>query len=291
MPNFFVIGANRSGTTSLHEYLGQHPDVFMCPRKEPSYFAPKSDAERALWPDRQGARLTLDEYRALFAGVRDESVVGESSTIYLTHAATPSLIRAAVPEARLVAILRNPVDRAFSDYSLHRSWGTEPLSFADAISAELDHEGPVGGRMRGYVLTGFYSRSLERWLGHFPAEQLRIYLYEDLTRDPAGLVRDCFEHLGVDPTFPVDTAAHRNASRYEPKSRTLDRLGRSRLAVGARRVLPSAAWTRVRTTVRRANSVRPALPDDVRARLVALYRDDIARTEEIIGRDLSAWRT
>jgi hypothetical protein len=292
MPNFFVIGANRAGTTSLHDYLGQHPDVFMSAEKEPSYFAPKSAQERALWPAQQAPVETLDEYCALFAAAGSASAIGESSTVYLSSADAPALVRDAVPRARLVAVLRDPVERAYSDYCLHRSWGTEPLSFADAVSAELDHAGPVGGRMRGYVMTGLYGRSLTRWLDRFAREQLGVWLYEELEADPGKLVSEIFAFLGVDPSFRAATTARRNASRHEPRSRTVDRLARAGAVRSvARRVLPDRAWVRAREYVRHTNSVAPELPAEVRTRLVELYRDDIAATERIIDRDLSAWLT
>ena len=290
MPNFFVIGANRAGTTSLHEYLGQHPEVYMSPVKEPNYFAPKSPEERALWPDQSTPIATLEAYQELFAGVAGETAIGESSTVYLTSAAAPELIRAAVPDARLVAVLRNPADRAFSDYCLHRSWGTEDLSFADAVAAELDHEGPVGGRMRGYVLTGFYGRSLTRYLEHFERDRLRVYLYEDLVGDPAALLHDVFGFLGLDPSFVPTTSARRNASRFEPKHRAIDRVARAGAVRSvARRLLPERTWVQGREYLRRKNSVPPKYPADIRRRLVDLYRDDIELTQGIVGRDLTAW--
>ncbi len=289
LPNFFVIGANRAGTTSLHDYLGQHPQVFMSPNKEPGYFAPKSDEERALWPGFQAPITTLDEYRALFAGATDERAVGESSTAYLTSARAPALIRGTVPDAKLVAVLRNPADRAFSDYELHRSWGNEALSFADAVAAELDHEGPVAGRMRGYVMSGFYGRSLRRYLEHFPRDQLGVWLYDDLVADPGALVRAMFAFLEVDPAVPVDTTSRRN-ERYEPRHRIIDRIARSRgVRAATRRVMSSGIRVRMREGLRRVNRAPVEYPEAVRERLVALYRDDIARTEDIIGRDLSAW--
>ena len=291
LPNFFVIGVNRGGTTSLHDLLGEHPDVYMSPTKEPNYFAPKTEEMRALWPDKVAADLTLDEYRALFAGVTGEHAIGESSTVYMSyHHTTPALIKAAVPDARLVAILRNPVDRAFSDYSLHRAWGTEPLSFADAVAAELDHDGPVGGRMRGYVATGFYGLSLSRYLEHFDRDRLQIHLFEDFVADPAGVLQSVFGFLDVDPTVAIDPTVHRNASPYEPRHRGLDRIARAgAVRSTVRRILPQRTLVRVRGYARRKNSVVPEFPDAVRARLRGVYRDDLAQASEIVGRDLSGW--
>lgn len=290
MPNFFVIGANRAGTTSLHKYLGQHPAVYMSPVKEPNYFHPQAGREHPLWPNRATPAVTLDEYHALFAGVDGETAIGESSTVYLSSRETPERIRDAVPEARLVAVLRNPVDRAFSDYSLHRQWETEDLSFADAVAAELDHEGPAGGRMRGYVVTGFYGRNLSRYLEVFERDRLRVYLYEDLMGDPDALLRDLFGFLDVDPSIAMNTTSRHNAARYEPKHATIDRVARASAVKSiGRRLLSDRTWAKAREYLRRTNSVAPDLPDEVRRRLIDFYRDDIALTQRLIGRDLSAW--
>lgn len=292
MPNFFVIGANRSGTTSLHRYLAQHPDVYMSPVKEPNYFVLQSRREHPLWPNRGTSTATLDEYLALFSGVAGETAIGESSTVYLSSHATPELIRKAVPDAKLVAVLRNPADRAFSDYCLHRSWRTEDLSFADAVTAELDCEEPVGGRMRGYVRTGFYGRHLTRYLDCFDRDRLRVYLYEDLTGDPARLLRDVFDFLLVDPSFVASTAARHNAARYQSKHRAIDRVARvGAVRSIAKRVVTERVWLRAKEFVRRKNSVIPEFPDDVRRRLLDLYQDDIELTQRVIGRDLSGWLT
>jgi sulfotransferase family protein len=290
MPNFFVIGANRSGTTSLHEYLNQHPDVYMSPVKEPSYFAPKARRTHPLWPNRATPAESLDDYLALFAGSEGETAIGESSTAYLSSPQTPTLIRESVPEAKLVAVLRNPVDRAFSGYCLHRSWGTEDLSFPDAVSAELDHDDAVGGRRRGYVLLGFYGRYLTGYLEHFERDHLRVYLYEDLVADPDALLHDLFEYLDVDASFVPATATRHNAARYEPKHKVVDRVARARpVKAIARRLVSDGVWARAKDTVRRKNSVPPDFPADLRRRLVDVYRSDIELTQDIIGRDLSAW--
>ena len=122
MPNFLVIGANKSGTSSLYEYLGQHPEVYMSPVKEPLYFSQSGKPPIGNRPDlvlQRDATRTLDEYLALFAGVTDEKAIGEASTSNLSNPRAPTCIREALPEAKLVAVLRHPAERAFSAYSMY----------------------------------------------------------------------------------------------------------------------------------------------------------------------------
>ena len=110
-----------------------------------------------------------------------------------------------------------------------------------------------------------------------------------LVTDPDGVLRDIFEFVGVDPAYPVDSSIHRNASAYEPKHRGVDRVARSGIVRTTARLLPRRTRVRARGYLRDKNSVVPELPDAVRARLLDLYRDDIGRTADLIGRDLSGW--
>lgn len=288
-PNFFVIGAQKAGTTSVYEYLRQHPEVYMSPVKEPGYL--KDGPGLGLAP---GERAVTDraEYLALFDGVTTERAIGEATASYLQSATSAGRIADVVPGARLVAVLRNPVDRAFSAYSMRVGQGIEDLSFAEAVAAERAGGGGAGGdgrRGRSYLGPGFYARHLGRYLERFPREQLSIHLYEDLSRDPVGLMAEVFGFLGVDASFVPEIAEH-NVTRQAVRSETVDRVvrklpGRSL----ARRVVPAATWTRARRWVRQRNRRPMEFPAELRRELVEMYRDDILETEAIIGRDLSRW--
>ena len=290
LPNFLIIGANKAGTTSLYRYLEQHPEVYISPVKEPSYFAPIMHESHYKGPHPLTVTRTLDEYKGLFDGVASETAIGESSTIYLTNEDAPALIRKTIPEARLVAILRNPVDRAFSDYGMHLDWDDENLTFAEAIASELD--GLVAGLSwhRRYVEYGFYGEALMRHLRFVPREQIRVYLYDDLRNDSASLMRDLFAFVGVSPSFTPETGTRHNITRRPPRFRTLDRVLRSGpVRATVERALSGATVGRVKDYVRRKNRVRPDFPSEVRQRLIDVYRDDVALVEQIIDRDLSSW--
>ena len=287
-PNFLIIGAQKAGTSSLYEYLREHPQVYMSPTKEPGYF--KFGGARSDWVLPEDV-IDRDEYLRLFDGVRDEIAVGEASTGYLNHPMAPSRIREAVPDAKLIAVLRNPVDRAFSAYSMRVASGEEARSFPDAIAPELDPDTvrSTKGQWK-YLRNGFYGRYLTRYFDLFPAHQLRIFLYEDLSRDPRQLVCEVFDFLAVDPSFVPDLATHHNTSSYTVKSASLDKVVRRFPGKDlARRVVPTEVWVGARRSVRRRNSRIPEFPAEVRRRLVDFFRDDILLTEQLIARDLSAW--
>jgi hypothetical protein len=141
MPNFLVIGAGRSGSTSLYHYLAQHPQIFMSPVKEPKFFALEGHALDFRGPGDERIRVdtttTLTAYRSLFDGVRGELAVGEASTLYLSHEAAADAIARHVPEMKLIAILRDPAERAHSAFQHLTRDGYEPLAnFEDALCDE-----------------------------------------------------------------------------------------------------------------------------------------------------------
>jgi len=284
LPNFLIIGANKAGTTSLYRYLGDHPQVYMSPVKEPGFFA--FEAGQQAGDGAQAVGGSLEAYLRLFDGVRDEKAIGEASTRYLANARTPARIHAMIPDARLIAVLRNPVERAFSAYSTRVFEGTEPATFADAIADELDRRAAGVPSERYYVGVGFYGLQLSRYLEYFGGDQLRVYLYEDSVEDPVSMLKSAFAFLDVDPSFTPDTSTRYNRTQHRPKSRALIRLARARPVM---RVARATVPGRARAAIRQRLSVVPELPDDVRRLLIDVYRDDILLTQEIIGRDLSAW--
>jgi hypothetical protein len=287
-PNFFVIGAPKAGTTSLYEYLRLHPQIFMSPMKEPHFFSWGLGSAEGLAPGRPVIR-DPDEYRRLFAGVTDETVVGEASSSYLRHPEAAMRIRQHVPEARLVAILRDPIDRAYSAFLMLRRLGREPLAdFDEAIRAE--QRGDAGCNV--YLARGFYARQLERYLGRFPRQQLQVHLYDDLRSDPAGLFAEVCRFLGVDDRVQARTSRRYNVAGTYRSNRTqrfledLPRPVRSVAAALFPENLRRGAYWKMRSW-----NTRPAdpMPRGTRRRLVPLVRQEILALQDLIGRDLSAW--
>jgi len=298
LPNFLIIGAAKSGTTSLYNYLRQHPDVFMPVVKEPRFFAYAEDSPAMEGPgdvrtnEAAGAVYTLDAYRQLFADATTETAVGEASPNYLYSAAAPRLIREHLPEVQLIAILRHPVERAYSHFlHLVRS-GREPLrDFGAALDAEPERIAAGWEWSWHYHRMGYYGEQLARYLEHFDRDQLTVYLFDEFKADPVALTQDLFRVLGVDAAFVPDTSM-----RYEksgvPKS---DRFQRFLLNPDhwvrrlARYLMPEALRERLLIRMKNVNLEKPPLEPDVRERLMAAYRDDILRLQKLIDRDLSAW--
>ncbi len=300
LPNFLIIGAAKSGTTSLYHYLRQHPDVFMPTVKEPRFFAYVDDPPAMNGPgdartnEAAGAVYTLDAYQRLFADAATESAVGEASPNYLYSSTAPPRIHEHIPNARLIAILRNPVTRAYSHFlHLVRS-GREPLrDFEAALDAEPERIANGWEWSWHYRRMGFYGAQIARYLDHVDPEQLTVYLFEDFKADPVGLAQDIFRELGVDDAFVPDTSM-----RYEksgvPKS---DRFQQFLLDPDhwvrrlSRYVIPESVRERLLVRMKNVNLEKPPLEPAVRERLIAAYRDDILRLQDLVDRDLSAWLT
>lgn len=298
LPNTFVIGAAKSGTTSLYDYLCQHPDAFMSPVKEPRYFAyaenpPAMDGPGDEASNREaGAVYSLDAYRDLFAEATTESVVGEASPVYLYDPDAPRLIHEHCPDATLLALLRDPIERAYSHFlHLVRS-GREPLrDFEAALDAE-DERVEAGWEWSWhYRRMGFYGAQLARYLEYFDREQLHVYRFGTLTDDAVGFAQTVFRDLGIDASFVPDTGVRRRATGV-PKLDWLHRfIGNPDhpLRKWSRSILPEAVRDRILTSVKNANLEKPPLPDTARARLADVYCEDVRRLERLLDRDFSDW--
>ena len=296
-PDFLLIGAAKSGTSALFHYLGQHPDVYASPVREPNFFAlgRAPAAFRGPGDDAFVNRNSIaseDAYRALFAGAGDGQMAGEASALYLYHPEVPARIHEAVPGVRLIAILRDPVERAYSSYLHLVRDGREPCRrFDEALALEDERVAAGWEHLWHYTRMGFYAGQLARYLEHFDRSQLHILLYDDLKADPVAAVQSCYAFLGVPPDFTPDVRRRPNRSGV-PRFR---RLQHAMVATGPlRRALAALLPERVRgAAVTRAqawNLKRPPLDGGVRRQLAALYRDDILALEKMLGRDLSGWR-
>lgn len=297
LPNLVVVGAAKAGTTSIYAYLREHPEVFMThPIKEPRFFAyeggiPAYANVPREWRKSRDVITDLSAYRALFAESDGFKVRGEASTLYLYYPGTAEKMRSYVPDARIVAVLRQPAERAYSHYKMLSALGLEPLSFEDALDDEERRIEANWPPTWHYAAMGRYHGQLQRYLAAYPAEQVKVVLYDDLRADPLRTMQEIFAFIGVDPEFRPDTAARHNETGT-PRSRVASGLLRVlrplRNSVGS--ILPASAYSATVRRIKRATMVKPApMTAGTRARLTATYTEDIAALESLIGRDLSAW--
>jgi hypothetical protein len=291
LPNLLILGAARAGTTSLYRYLGTHPAIYMSPVKEPNFFAFAGRSVRFTGPGDEGInrRTTtrLEDYRALFAGAGPASVRGEASTVYLYHPEAARRIAEQVPGAKLVVVLRDPVERAYSAYLHLRRAGREPLaSFADALAAEPARIAAGWQHFWHYAAMGFYAGQLEAYLERFPRAQLRVLRFEDFARDPRRALSELAAFLGVEDRFAVEPGAEHRSTAV-PRGPLAGRL----LAAGRRleRWVPPRLRPRLARGAQSLLATRPPLAPEVRSALAERYRDELPRLERLLGWDLSGW--
>ena len=303
-PNFFIVGAPRAGTTSLWQYLRQHPDVFMPPNeltKEPGHFC-------EFIPPWAPYFVHLEEYLKIFAPANGQRAIGEASTGYLWSRQAAGRIRGRYPRARIIVMLRNPAGRAFSHYRLLCELGFErsktferALSVEDERFARYEQGGPLSLDPFWYCASfyyrlGLYADQIPRYLALFPRDRIHFVLFEDLNRRPVETTREVFQFLGVDPSFEPDIKVHNKS--YFP------------LSVGAQCVI-GQRWNlhpvgpRTRRPRLRDYTALPAafmanlwlgnvfrkvtLDPSTRRDLLRRYESDIQRTSKIIGRNLDHW--
>jgi hypothetical protein len=292
IPDFFIVGAPKCGTTAMYEYLRQHPDVFMPFHKEPLFFG--SDLTRRY------GEMSERDYLRLFAPAGPDQRVGEASAWYLYSTRAAAEIAAASPQARIVAMFRDPVDVMYAQHSqLLFSEQEDIPDFADALDAEEDRAagrrlppGPIRPENLLYRRMVRFGEQLTRYLDVFGTERVHVIVHDDLRSDLGGEYRRLLEFLDVDTAFVADfTPANENK---RVRNRRLQRLiwdpPLLRPLIPAIRRFPAAHSVRARLlALNSRRAARPPMDPVLRARLQAELRPEVERLGRLIGRDLSAW--
>ncbi len=286
-PDFFIVGAPKSGTTSLYSHLLQHPDILMPGTKEPHFFYNERNPTEPVLGEKD-----LSQYLRLFRKFPENALAGEASTSYLYSPTAAYEIRSLRREAKIMMILRNPVERAYSQYWNETRDGRESLTFEQALEAE-----PERVRQRlwlglYYTGCGRYAEQLRRYLKAFEREAVRVYLFEDLTRDTEEVCRDAFDFLGVDHRQPVEATTVYNPGGSPTSKLVSQLLNAEKVKNPVARAMPRT-WKRTVGEWLRTNNTKPApeMAPETRDKLIEVFREDILRLEDLIERDLSGWLT
>lgn len=279
-PNFFIVGAPRCGTASLYSYLKQHPEVWVSVVKEPHFFG----SDLTVQPH------TVREeelYLELFAGAGDRPRLGEASVWYLSSERAPYEIRAYAPDAKILILLREPAQMAYSLYSLYARTGNEDLpTFEEALAAEPERR--QGGRVppgayfpEGLLYTHHarYAEKVARYFEVFGRENVHCIVFDDFVRDTAGAYRRTLEFLGVDPSFDAELDPRKASQKVRM------------LAIRQLRNASPEVTRRLRLEEMKKHDGGPREPlaPELAARLRSLFADDVARLGRLLDRDLSAW--
>ncbi len=299
LPNFLIIGAPKCGTTALYYYLKQHPQIYMSSVKEPRFFMHVESPPEFCGPGSElylrSSVVRLEDYQALFQGVCQETAIGEASVPYLSSyhpRITAETIRRHIPAVRLIAILRQPAERAYSSFTYNRQRNIEPAtSLIQALAEEQARIDAGWIPWFRYGLNGFYHANISPYFECFPREQIRVYLYDDLRANPAEMLRDIFGFLGVDDTFMPDITRRHNVT-FMPRSTAMHKLLRQPNIVKSliKPLLPQTLRQTIISGLQSLNRTKPpSLDPELRRQLTDEYREDILKLQDLIGRDLSHW--
>lgn len=295
-PNLFIVGAQKSGTSALAWWLGQHPQVCMSFPKEPGFLAfgergyPYLDGYGR--PSPASLYVVRDErsYLKLFARATPEQrILGEASTWYFALAGMAGKIKAYQPGAKIIVILRDPVERAYSAWCHARSDHLEPCeSFSAALELEAQR-GDVEFLLR-YRRMGLYSEALAEYQSVFPASQLLLLFYDDVRANPESVWLAVCTFLGIDASHAPEFENRYNSSG-QPRNRLVHSILRShRLKQLVRSVLPHQLAMQAKQKVESLNlEPFPAMDPDCRLGLREYYRPDVQRLSRLTDRDLVAW--
>ena len=281
LPNFLILGAARCGTTSLHYYLAEHPNVCMSSIKEPNYFLFDQTGQPCIDDRRIVAKSVPDRARYEKLFTQPAAATGEASPLYLYNRETPSLIRQAVPDARLIAIVREPVERTWSHFVyVNDDLGDQTVpAFRQAVERELTLPYEPYRTGTHFVRLSAYGEQLRRYRDVFPADQLLVVGYDDLIgRTPETLARIC-RFLGIDDSFAFDTSVQYNPSSGERSwVARLDRIVRPTFPY-LKRALPASltgrlARGRARLRAASRSDAAPPIPPELRTALNAHFAPD-----------------
>jgi hypothetical protein len=297
LPDFYVVGAGRAGTTSVSHYLAQHPGLFVPSSKSSSFFyardltgSPLADEDASI-----PAWFVQDEadYLELYAPAPTGAICGDVSPVYLASTRVAGRIAAVRPDAKIIALMRNPVDRVYSRYVGRRRDGLDSTpTFEDLVEREIDTDLVREDAHATYLAGGMVSHYLRTYLDAFPRANILIHFYEDFARDTQGVMASISRFLGVDDEFQFDVQRIHNRSGGRIRNSTVGGLWSSSLPIrkALRPWLPQSLRDGMFRKITDKTDKVPIRPE-TRRRLIEVYRDDVQTLERMTDRDLSAWLT
>jgi hypothetical protein len=297
-PNFLIIGATKSGTTSLYHYLSQHPEIYMSHVKEPHFFAYEGQTLDFKGPGDMeiASQMIVTEkwrYEQLFDGVTNEKAIGEASAMYLYCEGTAERIKRYLPEVKLIIILRNPVERAYSSYIHLRRDGRENLKdFLEALDAEESRIESNWMPIWHYKKMGFYYEQLSIYYQFFKKEQIKIYLFDEIKKQPMEIMQELYKWLGVDPNFVPDMSLKYNVSGLPKKQWIHFYLRKPHWTKTIiKPLLPERFRKYIMTNMINKNlSKKQEMQDEWKNFLLNLYETEFIRLGKLLNKDLSNWQ-
>lgn len=295
LPDFLIVGAARSGTTTLYYYLRKHPKIFMPEIKEPFFFSFMNAAQAYVSPDSLGRIICkFEDYTKLFENATDSQIIGEASTSYLyTHKTSIENIKKVYgknyKELKIIIILRNPAERAWSQYMMFIRDGNDPLDFEDAIKPDT-----IAWRLKNnwnifydFIGFGMYHEQVKAFTGEFP--YIKVFLYKNFIDDNLKILYDIFDFLGVEKTFKPDINNKYNVSGMV-KFRFLHEFlyqKKSILKDIFKPFVPYDTRQKIKYKILEKNILRAELSTEQKKNLLKIFEKDILKLQKLLKMDLS----
>lgn len=297
-PNFLVVGTTKSGTTSIHNYLREHFDIYMPVVKEPRFFIcdvirhlNSSDPRSLFLQD--STVFKYDDYMHLFEKATEEKAVGETSPQYLYYykSAIPK-IKYHLGDVKIIIILRNPIYRAFSSYQHLRRDGYETLSFRDALDKESERRQLGWSHSYYYLDVGFYYRQVQEFLNNFT--NVKVFLFDELVSNPISFIQSMYDFLEIDASYSPNIKAHYNVSGI-PKNQFLHNIIhrpnflRQIVRPYIKKIVPGKTIAVWRSYLTDKNLKKLKIDQESFQIMAKIYSEDIRKLQNTLGRDLSFW--
>ncbi|MFN3939915.1 MAG: sulfotransferase family protein [Chitinophagales bacterium] len=310
LPTFLVVGAVKAGTTALHAYLQQHPEIYMSPVKETNYFSDadmqfahfnidyRQDINHNLQKYLAGPMekkihiahiRTWEQYNQLFKNVQQQSAIGEVSNSYLYCPSTAKAIKAKLPDVKIVMILRNPVDRLYSQYLMNLKLGKIT---GKSLLQEIEHD--QNKKIKGwgvshlYLEVGMYYGQVKKYMENFSADKMHIMWYDDYKNNPSEAMRSVFTFLGVDPEFKLDMTQRYNEAgmpRFGKLNYLLTQTGIYGLS---KKIFPESLKNNIKSLIYTKENI-PAITSEEKNWLIDYYRSDIELLSALLNKPLHHW--
>ena len=299
--NLFIVGAAKCGTTSIHNYLGQHPDIFFPHVKEPNYYSSVDSRikEHYLKPKKDKKYQykivrSSDVYFSLFEDSKNFKIVGESSTSYIWDKDAAQKIHNDFPEAKIIIMLRNPIKRAFSHYLMLRKSGQEKeTDFYEALKTDKKREPKFWGKGAFlYEDLGFYYTQVERYYKVFKKENIKVIIFEDFVENAKKGLLDVFQFLQIDESKIDDVDFNRKHNQFVAHKSKLSRtiVQAINKAGSFKNLVPLSLRNRVKERFFFKSDSKPKMCDESQKYLNEVFKKEILKLEELLDINLEIWK-
>ncbi|HBS85528.1 MAG: hypothetical protein A2W91_17105 [Bacteroidetes bacterium GWF2_38_335] len=306
-PNLFIVGAAKAGTTSLYQYLKNHPSVYLSPIKEPNYFS--NDINPAEFSSLYRKNTVLDlnsyfskkpledlqlsfvrneeQYKMLFEGVENEKVIGECSTSYLySHTAAENIYKYN-KNSRIIISLRNPAERTFSHYLMALRYGFTSLDFRKAIEKDMHQKEKGWGKSELFIELSQYYEQIKRFYDIFPENQIKVFLFEEINKKTGDVLSECSDFFAIEPFTVISSKIFNSASvpKYKKFNSILAQSGIKKLS---KKLLTDGGKKKLKQYFFSKDELPKMNPED-KAFLNEIFIEDIKKTSVLIKKDLTHW--